>query len=41
MARSCRLNVTWGMHAGLSEILIHNEQFTPLYSAYIYIYIPR
>jgi len=36
MSGSCRLNMTWGMHTGLSEILIHNEQYTPLLRAYMY-----
>jgi hypothetical protein len=36
MARSCRMNATYGMNTGLSEILIHNEQSTPLLGAYMY-----
>jgi hypothetical protein len=36
MARSSRVHVTWGMHTGLSEILIHNEKSTPLLGAYMY-----
>jgi len=36
MAGSCRMNVICGMHAGLSEILIHNEQLTALLAVYTY-----
>jgi len=33
----CRMNVTWIMHTGLSEILHHNGQSFPLLEAYMYI----
>jgi len=37
VAWSCRMNDTWIMHTGLSEILYHNEQTSPLLWAYTYI----
>ena len=36
MAGSCKLNVTWGMHTAISEILIRREKFSPLLAAYVY-----
>jgi len=39
VAWSCRMNVTWIMHTGLSEILYHNEQTSPLLWAYMYMYV--
>jgi hypothetical protein len=36
MAGSCRMNVTWDVCTGLSEILNRNEQSIPLLCAYMY-----
>jgi len=36
MAWSCRMNVTWDVHTGLSEILNHNKQSNPLLGACMY-----
>jgi hypothetical protein len=40
VAWSCRMNVMWALHTGLSEILNHNVQSTLLFRGlYIYVYL--